>query len=113
MQQLPTGGNPMGGLGGGIPGVYTPSGVGTGGMATINGAPVYIPPEGLTLPPGAVVGPPPAYIESVKETGCAPGCVPEQWRSFFEETAGSAQDVVGAAIPPQQQDEQQPPPPGQ
>jgi len=43
MQQLPTGGNPVGGLGGGVPGVYTPSGVGTGGEVLINGVPTYIP----------------------------------------------------------------------
>ena len=113
MQQLPTGGNPMGGLGGGVPGVYTPSGVGTGGEVLINGVPTYIPPQGLTLPPGAQVGPPTAWIESVKETGCAPDCVPEMYRYLFEKAGDTAQDVVGAATPPQQDDKQQQPAPGQ
>jgi hypothetical protein len=108
MQQLPAGGNPMGGLVGGIPGAYTPSGVGTGGEALINGVPTYIPPQGLTLPPGAQVGPPTAWIESVKETGCAPDCVPEMYRYLFEQTGDTAQDVVGAATPPQQENQAQP-----
>ncbi len=107
MQQLPTGGNSMGGLGGGVPGVYTPSGVGTGGEVLINGVPTYIPPQGLTLPPGAQVGPPTAWIESVKETGCAPDCVPEMYRYLFEKAGDTAQDVVGAATPSQQDDKQQ------
>jgi hypothetical protein len=115
MQQLPSGGLPTGGLpmAGGVPGVYTPSGVGTGGEVLINGIPTYIPPEGLTLPPGAQVGPPTAWIESVKQTGCAPDCVPEMYRYLFEKAGDTAQDVVGAATPPQQDDKQQPPAPRQ
>ncbi|OBB12305.1 hypothetical protein A5662_07795 [Mycobacteriaceae bacterium 1482268.1] len=96
---------------GGVPGVYTPSGVGTGGEALINGVPTYIPPEGLTLPPGAQVGPPTAWIESVKQTGCAPQCVPEMYRYLFEKAGDAAQDAVGGAIPQQQQEQK--PPPGQ
>jgi hypothetical protein len=109
MQQPPSSGLPAGGLPmGGVPGVYTPSGVGTGGEVLINGVPTYIPPQGLTLPPGAQVGPPTAWIESVKETGCAPDCVPEMYRYLFEKAGDTAQDVVGAATPPQQEDQAQP-----
>ena len=51
----------------------------------INGVPTYIPPQGLTLPTGAQVGPPTACIESVKETGCAPDCMPRDIRYLFDE----------------------------
>jgi hypothetical protein len=97
-------------IGAAAAGAYTPSGVGTGGEALINGVPTYIPPEGLSLPPGAQVGPPTAWIESVKQTGCAPGCVPEMYRYLFEKAGDAAQDAVGSAIPSQQQEQK---PPGQ
>jgi hypothetical protein len=58
VSQLQPGGIPQGS----VPGVYTPSGVGTGGEVLINSVPTYIPPEGLTLQPGAQVGPPTAWI---------------------------------------------------
>jgi hypothetical protein len=103
MQQLPSSGLPTGGL----PTGYTPSGVGTGGTVLIDGVPTYIPPEGLSLPPGAVVGPPQAWIDSVKQSGCAPGCVPEQWRSLFSQGSDAASSIAGVATPPKQQPDDQ------
>ncbi|MDT5017736.1 MAG: hypothetical protein QOD39_3896 [Mycobacterium sp.] len=78
------------------------NGVGTGGTVLINGVPTYIPPEGLTIPNGSVVGPPVAWLESVKQTGCAPGCVPSEWADAYKQyVSGAVSAAAGAASPSQ------------